>query len=554
MMTTTAADHVDLKEAAAFILSHNFDSVTKPCFMTLMKLLDNVIAKPHEPLVRRIKFSNAAIAAKIGNCQGGVAFLSACGFAPPQKDISTVPSSSSSSSSRWGGGGVAVVPPLNSESMSSSLILVLEPEQENTERLVTARRLLETHLLQDLKCNEADVPRFRPPPPTTRTIQPVVVLTSEPTMTNGTIATTTTTTTAATTATTAATAAAAVMLFNPYQGQRFDALSAAVGTSLGPDANYTSPTLAELHRLQTRRDQLQQQLFAAQTGTTMNRQWTVVTVPGEMAHPAASTASAATTTTVPVAAAVSSDSSLLAARAQAQHQERVARETGGFTTAAMREVQRLSRQRVYAHVLLSIACPDGTKIAGQFRPDETIGAVMRALQSDCFTRATTEASTNNDHNLEFDLYVTPPRRLLLPQQTLTEAGLVPAAKIFLSWKGWAAEAMKSSHNGTASWISAQLLSNNNNDNASAMREALAFPASVPVVAPPSTSLAAATAMDVDQDSKPAAKKLSKEEQLLRRMMGGSGSGGGNTGSSNILGGGKGAAPKKPSGQPKWFKR
>jgi PUB domain/UBX domain len=548
MTTTTADHHVDLKEAAAFILSHNLDSVTKPCFMTMIKLLDNVIARPHEPLVRRIKFSNAAIAAKIGNCQGGVAFLSACGFAPPQNDISTVPSSSSSSS-RWGGGGVAVVPPLNSESMSSSsLILVLEPEQENTERLVTARRLLETHLLQDLKCNEADVPRFRPPPPTT-TIQPVVVLTSDPTMTNGTIATSTTTT-ATTAAATAA--AAAVVLFNPYQGQRFDALSAAVGTSLGPDANYTSPTLAELQRLQTRREQLQQQLFAAQT-ETMNRQWTV-TVPGEMAHPAASTASAAAT--VPVAA-VSSDSSLLAARAQAQQLERVARETGGFTTAAMREVQRLQRQRVYAHVLLSIACPDGTKIAGQFRPDETIGAVIGALQSDCFTRVssttTTSPSTNNDHDLEFDLYVTPPRRLLLPQQTLTEAGLVPAAKIFLSWKGWAAEAMKSSHHGTASWISAQLLSNNNDDNASAIRDALAFPASVPVVAPPS-SLAAATAMDVDQDSKPAAKKLSKEEQLLRRMMGGSGSGSGNTGSSNILGGGKGAAPKKPSGQPKWFKR
>jgi PUB domain/UBX domain len=543
-MTTTAVPvvhdyYVDLKEAAAYILSHNFDSVTQPCFITILKLLDNVVAKPHEPLVRRIKFSNAAIAAKIGNCQGGVEFLTACGFTP--QEAST-------------GGGVAAVS-WNSESSATivasspplpSLILVLEPERENLERLVTARRLLETHLLQDLKCDESDVPRFRPPP----TPQPIV-LTSDPTMKEAPSSSNTTMNTAAAAVAPAAAAAAAAVVFNPYQGQRYDALSAAVGASLGPDANYTSPTLAELHRLQARREQLQQQLM--QNDLTMNRQWTV-TLPGGMTAPALSTATAAAAAAaanVPVVAA-SFDASLLAARAQAQYQERVQRETGGFTTAAMRQVQRLSRQRVYAHVLLSIiAGPDGTKLSGQFRPDETIGTVMSALQRDCFARA---SSTNNDHDLEFDLYVTPPRRLLLPHQTLTEAGLVPAAKIFLSWKGWAAEALRSSDCGTAAWISDHLLPSNDNASSTTTREALAFPASVPVVAPPSSSAAVASAMDVDQDSKPAAKKLSKEEQLLRRMMGGtSSSGSGNAGSNN-LGGGKGAAPKKPSGQPKWFKR
>jgi PUB domain/UBX domain len=538
-MTTTAVpvvhDYVDLKEAAAYILSHNFDSVTQPCFLTLLKLLDNAIAKPHEPLVRRIKFSNAAIAAKIGNCQGGVEFLTACGFIPQE----------ALTAQRLGGGA-----PFDSESSATivasspplpSLILVLEPERENLERLVTARRLLETHLVQDLKCDESDVPRFRPPP-----MPQPVVLTSDPTMKEAPSSSNTTMNTAAAAVAPAATATATVV-FNPYQGQRYDALSAAVGASLGPDANYTSPTLAELHRLQARREQLQQQFM--HNDITMNRQWTV-TLPGGMTAPPPSSASATAAVSSNVPA--SFDASLLAARAQAQYQERVQRETGGFTTAAMRQVQRLSRQRVYAHVLLSIiAGPDGTKLSGQFRPDETIGTVMSALQSDCFARA---SSANNDHDLEFDLYVTPPRRLLLPHQTLTEAGLVPAAKIFLSWKGWAAEALKSSDCGTAAWISDHLLPSNDNASSTTTREALAFPASVPVVAPPSSSSAVASAMDVDQDSKPAAKKLSKEEQLLRRMMGGtSSSGSGNPGSNN-LGGGKGAAPKKPSGQPKWFKR
>jgi PUB domain/UBX domain len=436
MTTADISNNIeDLKEAAAYILSHNFDSVTKPCFITMIKLLDNVITKPHEPLVRRIKFSNAAIATKIGGCQGGVEFLVACGFA--RQDASAVPTS------RLGGNEIpatSTLPPLP----LPSLILVLEPAREHTERLVAARRLLETHLVRDLKCDESEVPRFRPPP------IPPVVLSSDPTMANGTIAATNTVPTA--------------VAFNPYQGQRFDALSAAVGTSLGPDANYTSPTLAELHRLQTRREQLQQQLSTQTAQTIQHRQWNV-TLPGGMAPSESNPGAAAAAASVPA----SSDSSLLAARAQAQHQKRVQRETGGFTTAAMREVQRLQRQRVYAHVLLSMCCPDGTKIAAQFRPDDTIGAVVQALQRECFTRATTGT---NDRDLEFDLYVTPPRRLLLPHETLTEASLVPAAKVFVSWKGWAAEAIKSSDQGcTAAWISADLLPSHND----AQRDAPAFP-------------------------------------------------------------------------------
>ena len=101
------------------------------------------------------------------------------------------------------------------------MILTLpEHSMAQQEFLVAARHLVARYGRQELGGTPQDLPPYRAPPP------------SHPTGTTS-------------------TSSSSTPLFNPYQGQRYDGLSAAAGVNLGPDdAHYTSRTEVELQRLQ----------------------------------------------------------------------------------------------------------------------------------------------------------------------------------------------------------------------------------------------------------------------------------------------------------------
>lgn len=464
-----------LDEAVTYVLHHNFDAVSKACFVTVLKLLDNVLQKPDNLKVRTLSLNNTVVRQTVVNCVGGVELLRACGFSAPDE---TAASSTT---------------PLQR--------LVLLREHENKTLLVTARRLLQTRCLTELGCTLDELPKYKPPPP--------AALPSAKTTT------------------------ASAVPFNVYQGQRFDVTSAAVGENLGAPARYQSKTQVELERLQKQREALelqqQQQLFSNQQQSYNPREWTLTTPSTTTTNRTTNATAAATGAFHAVVNAVSGsatsggggsssggDMSLLAARAQKLHDERMQREQGGFTTMAMRSLERLQRQKVYSHVTVCLQFPDGCKLYGKFLPCETIQTVKDSVTRDCLFTAelTTIAQQQQQQPFpnDFDLYVTPPRRLLNVQHSLEKEGLVPAAKIFVSWK-------TTPPTPPFSYWKAELLATL--PQLSSSSSSILFPTSIAVTA-------AIVDDSNDKDKKPKAKTdkaksktkaSSREDDLLRRMMG-----------------------------------
>ena len=87
------------------------------------------------------------------------------------------------------------------------------------------------------------------------------------------------------------------------------------------------------------------------------------------------------------------------------------------------DLEKMKKAKVYSHVQLRICFPDGSYLTAKFLPRETIQMVKDVIQT-CFSIP----------NLDFDLYVAPPRRMLQLKNTLSTEGLVPAAKVHVSWK------------------------------------------------------------------------------------------------------------------------
>ena len=86
----------------------------------------------------------------------------------------------------------------------------------------------------------------------------------------------------------------------------------------------------------------------------------------------------------------------------------------------------MKKSKVYSHTQLRIYFPDGSRIEAKFLPSETISVVKQQTMS-AFLPAL-------QSQIEFDLYITPPRIVLKDSKTLAEEGLVPAAKVHVSWK------------------------------------------------------------------------------------------------------------------------
>jgi hypothetical protein len=258
---------------------------------------------------------------------------------------------------------------------------VLTEQNEDTEWLVSARHTLSQVALHQLNCKAEDLPKFQPPK-------------EEVTIGNN-------------------SSSNSQNSFNVYQGKRFDAQSAAVGRSLGPPKGWKSATEAQLESLEKKHALLSKSHQVIAGG---ERQW-IALRPGATAP--------STTSAAAVASSSREDSALLASHIQKQQKQRQEDANRGFTTKAMRDLERLKKQKVYSHTLLAISFPDGCVCKGQFLPAETIQTVMESIQQ--------ELLSSDKRQERFELYMTPPRSKLLPHQTLQELGLVPAAKVYISW-------------------------------------------------------------------------------------------------------------------------
>lgn len=373
-----------LEAAVDSVLAHNFDTVTQSCFITILKLLDNAIQKPNQPKFRSVNLSNDTIRTKIGNAKGGIEVLLASGF---------------------------------EHAKDASLVL---PLQYDVQRLVTARRLLASRCIQELKCRPDDLPKYIPP---------AVVAATKP-----------------------------HVAFNPYSAQRFDALSASVGQTLGPDANYKSHIETQVERLERQKKTLQGQ------SKRVDRQWHA-SRPGETTIP--------TITTMQDDGRSNNDMSLLAAKALSQTKEPV-----GFTTSNMRKLAKLKQTKVYDFTMLRMCLPSGETITAKFRPDETIATVIAELKIHCLVMS-----------VDFVL-VAPPRTVLDETLSLEAAQLVPAAKLTIRWK-----------TNQSSSIRPELFQTN---------DSVAFPTGSLIV-DGSTSTSSSTV--------PTKKTKPSEEELMQRMMG-----------------------------------
>ena len=173
----------------------------------------------------------------------------------------------------------------------------------------------------------------------------------------------------------------------------------------------------------------------------------------------------------------------------------------------MRDLEKLKKQKVYSHALLRMKFPDGSALEAKFLPNETVAIVKNVILESLLTR-----------NLDFDLYVAPPRRKLSADSTLAEECLVPAANVFISWRAHSAPDKSTP---TGAFLKPELFR-------SGMQPA--YPSAVGIVP---ADVEMKNAVD---DGPP---KSSREDDLMRRMLGKSGLGG---------------KPRESGGaKPKWFR-
>ncbi len=452
MSATASSPHPpSVEEAVRLILQKNFDADSKICFLTLLKIIDNILQKPGNEKVRSLRTANATIRSKIMD-KHGHHLLMACGFVHEPADL------------KW-----------NTEER-----LVLKEDKEDTQILIKARHTLARIATLELGLQAGDIPPYKVPP------APVSISNK-----------TTTTTTS----------------FDVYSGNRFDGQSAAIGANLGPPKNWKSKTEQELEALKQREAKLQAKMakkpFAIKAKVAVDRQWTVF-LPGqthsvtEIAAPTSSAAAAATTTST------KGDASLLASHFQQQHAKRVAADNRGFTTKAMRDLEKLKKTKVYSHTQLAIHFPDGISVRANFATKEKLLAVMDGLTNEVLF------STETLPLPPFELYQTPPRRVLGNTESLQSLGLVPAAKVYVSWKQ---PLPKLAGAGNAWYIKPEVLGGN-----STSESAPALPTSVPVLQSESDKAKSSTGdANSNNNNNTAVKRkktrAEKEAEMMKRMLG-----------------------------------
>eukprot|EP00970_Alexandrium_tamarense_P002747 scaffold387_cov195-Alexandrium_tamarense.AAC.27 len=286
--TPETASNMQPEEAWSKILQSNFDAATKDCLNTLLKIIDNLLSRPNEPKVRSIRCANAAFEKKVGRCVGGYEFLYSLGFVP-------------------------VIPAIGGQQPET---LEMPSQNESRELLLQGRKVLVQSASRDLGINEDDLP----PVPKALAEVPASALSAPPSA--------------------ARTQQGTTVDFNVYKGHSFNVQSAAVGVpNPYSDASSTlSTTERQLQQLQSKKSKLEREMQAA---VEMDR-GLIAYLPGT--GPSGMVPSASSANAGPVEG--KGDSSLVAARMKRMEEERKKREDGGFTTKAMRDLEKLKKTKV----------------------------------------------------------------------------------------------------------------------------------------------------------------------------------------------------------------
>ena len=105
-----------------------------------------------------------------------------------------------------------------------------------------------------------------------------------------------------------------------------------------------------------------------------------------------------------------------------------------MTTKAMRDLNKMKRQKLYAKTLLRVQFPSRLIVEGVFRPHETISDVCDVLRRVVLSEACAGSG--------FYLFTIPPKSVLDSKKTLKQLGLCPAALVYLGWSSGSAPASK----------------------------------------------------------------------------------------------------------------
>jgi len=475
---STTCNVMSMGAALQLICQHS-PVTSKECIVTLSKYVDALIKynsmdqdRHIYEKVRKINLSNAGFVKKVGGIKGGLEFLLALGFTPSP------------------GTSIRIVAPAEM-AMSQNCVGTIEllPQNESHQWILHGQKLLSDALK---------------PPAAARvsaasTSSAINSDSSDSASDNLKPRSRKHNTTAA---------ASASSSFDPFKAHSFNTQAAATQGKVNPnniipDAKYESKIDRELHKLKNQAEMLEKKNSAK----PMDRMVFALR-PGELEIPREILVNQNT-------AEVKStgDGALFAERMKRQEEERKKKE-GGFTTKAMRDLERMKKQKVYSHTQLRICFPDGCSLSARFLPSEKICTVKQLVQS-----AMTEAFQAEP----FDLYITPPRMVLNDMRSLADEQLVPAAKLHVSWKRSSAATIS----GKVECIKDVYFRSNDT--------AMSYPGAKNVA----EELAAAEAK-----IKPKSAKKMSEDDMIRRMMGQSKSFGAS---------GSSSAKSSKSGKPKWLK-
>lgn len=190
------------------------------------------------------------------------------------------------------------------------------------------------------------------------------------------------------------------------------------------------------------------------------------------------------------------------------------------------DLEKMKKAKIFTHAQLRICFPDGQSISGNFHPSETIGNVCTLLKQHVFV-------DDPEKKRQFEFFITPPKRTLPNNSTLSQEGLVPAARVFVSWKnGYAPDK-------NVDYIQPNLF------RASSSENTAAFPSATSV-----DNAKNNMGKNSSGEGGGKSKKMS-EEDLIKRMMGGGKSSGLRKGGDSDTK--KSSNSSKGKGLPKWFK-
>lgn len=352
------------------LIRAHFDAVSGPAVLLLSKYLFNIYAAPLEPKYRLLFTDNKAFLDRVQPCAGALDFLAGIGFVTC--DVS---------------GRRALHLPLSaarvdhqdSTSQESAEAAVLEP----------AVRALEAAL------EELQIPREERPVPVNR---PLLLLQRQ----------------------TQVAQVAAQPVFDPYKtfvrrvadvnpdGSVSMTGIIGSGSSSGPSGSSTDTKLA---LLATRRLELEGEPAQAADEVTE------VLLPSEAAG--MKTDSADMKVLSESEEKVSGDGRLLAAALMDKIRKP---DDAPLTTAAVRALKKAQSEMVYSRTLIRVRLPERMILQRRFHPRHSVSDVYAWVRSCVIEGAT------------FDLYMTPPRKVLPPNSaTLAELQFVPATLINLSW-------------------------------------------------------------------------------------------------------------------------